>query len=226
MFDDETHVDHSGLSAPQKSVIEKAFGESKEPARDIIEYFRNYLCSQARCKALTYNFLKYACKVKGCSYLMKYEQDTFGQIHKIYCSGIHAHQRNETDGDERGSSGPQKSSVEKAFNQKNKSARKIIELFRNERSLIHDESELKEFPLDSKRRQSNNYIQSYKKNGQIYNPTPHNLESWCKSQCWNIKKKSMTETSFKTSTFTPRLQIMRSRIIHFPIFFMILNAII
>ena len=52
--------------------------------------------------ASTYNFRKYACKVKGCSYFRKYQQDTFVQIYKIYFSGIYAHQRDETDGDERG----------------------------------------------------------------------------------------------------------------------------
>ena len=134
--------------------------------------------------ASTYNSHKHACEVKGCGYLRKYQQDTFGHIYKIYYSIIHAHQQIKTDGDERGLSGQQKYLVEKAFNQKNISARKIIEFFRNERSLIHDESELKEFPLDPKRRKLNNYIQNYKKNGKIYNSTPHDLESWCKSRCF------------------------------------------
>ena len=49
-FSDDTSIDHRGLSGPQKSVIEEAFGQRKKSARDIIEFFRakrSLLTSQA-----------------------------------------------------------------------------------------------------------------------------------------------------------------------------------
>ena len=78
--------------------------------------------------ASTYNAHKYACKIKGCSYLRKYEQVSFSQPYQIYFGGNHAHVRDETNVDDRSLSRTQETSIEKAFGQRMESARDIIEL--------------------------------------------------------------------------------------------------
>ena len=129
--------------------------------------------------ASTHNSHIFACKIKGCSYKRKYKQHAFGLPFKIYYSDIHAHLPDEIGIDNRGLSGPQKTVIEKAFRQRKKTARDMIEFFRIERSTLSSEAEIQNFPPDPKRKKLNNYIQNYKKkNGETYNPTPYHLELW------------------------------------------------
>ena len=148
--------------------------------------------------ASTHNSHTYVCRSAGCNYKQKYKQSSFEGPFIVLFSGIHVHINEVIGKNKRGLSGSQKAVVEEAFTLKIKSSRTIIELFRSKRSRLLTKSEIDAFPPDPNVRQLNNYIQTFKKkNGSIYNPTPHHLESWCESHSPSIVSID-NEESFNT----------------------------
>ena len=126
----------------------------------------------------------YVCRSKGCRFLKKYRQiDSTCQFYSCY-NGVHSHGNDiGLEDDHRGLTGEQKLIVEEAFGLGRRSARQIISLFRSKRSQLTDDS-LKNFPLDPQLPKLKNFIQAFKKkNGSMFNPTPHHLKEWCERHC-------------------------------------------
>jgi hypothetical protein len=181
--DDDNDSEHSKKVYRGKGVIWSICTESSESLPTIEAVKLDARASNlSKLGASTYNSHTYVCRSKGCKYKQKYKQSLFDGPFTVYFSGTHIHSSEITGSNKRGLSISQKAVVEEAFTLRMKSARNIIELFRSKRSRLTTKSEIEAFPPDPQRRKVNNYIQAFKKkNGSIYNPTPHHLESWCES---------------------------------------------
>ena len=130
------------------------------------------------------NSQTYVCRSKGCNFFLMYRQiDSTCQFYS-YFNGVHSHGNDiGLEDDHRGLTGEQKLIVEEAFGLGRRSARQIISLFRSKRSQLTDDS-LKSFPLDPQLPKLKNFIQAFKKkNGCMFNPTPHHLKEWCERHC-------------------------------------------
>lgn len=123
----------------------------------------------------TFNF---RCKTNSCPYLLKYCKSLHGLFTAHDCYD-HTHESDLSDG-HRGLSQEQKVVVIEAIESNNKSARVIINFFRDKRKRLVDENKLAHFPPDPPIMKINNFLQAYKKKkSNVYNPTPLHLTSWC-----------------------------------------------